>query len=294
MNKVTVPEGQSGRWRVERFHVSEVDAIRANLAGVTSDILNCDRNQMFESGTFTKLIYFDEDSKLHTVMSDTTKERNDHQEFVDIAFGRVLVNGLGIGVVIQALLEKSTVTSVHVVEKEKDVINLVADHYKARFGDRFVLHHASAFDFKPRGHYSFVWNDIWPDISDMNIPEMEQLKKKYEHRCSWQGCWAEEECRKMAAIIHIIDQHKAGKISKEQAHEAVTALRGTKAPVATDSDRVHIGMFNAFVEVFACPNCGNRLSVSREKTSALLTCTECGAKIVCASPAVVKELLREG
>ncbi|MCV5648158.1 hypothetical protein OFN55_36090, partial [Escherichia coli] len=60
------------------------------------------------------------------VMSNTPMEIRTCQDFIERATGRVLINGLGLGMVLHAILQKDDVTHVTVIEKEQDVINLVA------------------------------------------------------------------------------------------------------------------------------------------------------------------------
>jgi spermidine synthase len=124
-------------------------------------------------------------------MSDTPDERRDHLSAIREAKGHVLLNGLGLGCVLQSCLEKEGVTKVTVVEKEEDVIALVAPHYQERYGDRLEVVHADAFEYKPpKGvRYGMVWHDIWPNMCADNLPEMHRLHRKYGRRTEWQGSW---------------------------------------------------------------------------------------------------------
>jgi spermidine synthase len=128
-------------------------------------------------------------------MSDTNAEMRDHMQFVCQASGRVLINGLGLGMVLGAVLAKDSVTHVTVVELSQDVIDLVAAHYAC---DRLEVVCCSAFDYKPpKGlRYNAVWHDIWDDLCGDNLPEMTKLKRKYGSKTDWQGCWAEGQVRR--------------------------------------------------------------------------------------------------
>lgn len=189
---VDLPVGESGGVRVERFEVDEyaarIGALRAAVSG---------HRRSAPVGIYTKLIV---DGTL--MMSDTPDEKSDHLQPVMRAQhlgGRCLVNGLGLGMVVQALLSLENVEHVDVVEIDSRVIDLVAPHYQERFGDRLTVIHADALEQRsawPRGtRWSVAWHDIWPTISDENLPEVAKLKRSYGQRVSWQGAWAEAEAR---------------------------------------------------------------------------------------------------
>ena len=185
---VTVPEGQSGIWRVERFTIT-LD--QAKFESMRMSFRPGGRH--CRAGTYTRLM---RDSTV--VMSDTPDEKRDHYWFVRIAKGRVLVNGLGIGMVLNALLLKPEVEHVTVVEKSEDVIKLVAPHYA---GPRVEIVHADALEYRPAPGVRFdsVWHDIWDYICADNLPEMHKLHRRYGRRCEWQGSWARELCERYAA-----------------------------------------------------------------------------------------------
>lgn len=179
---VSVPEGVSGAWRVERFEIGKEDAAFALFSY---------GGRAPRPGTYTRLMRGGT-----VVMSDTPAEMHDHYAPVRAATGEVLINGLGLGMVVQACLEKHSVARVTVVELSEDVISLVAPHYQQRYGGRFRVIHASAFDYKPDlPAYGAVWHDIWDDLCEDNLPEMTRLKRKYARRADWQGCWSEHEVR---------------------------------------------------------------------------------------------------
>lgn len=182
---VTVPEGVSGKWSIRKFTVSEVDAkatlLRAMMKG----------RGYVPPGTYTELRC---DGR-GIVMTDTPDERRDHWEPVHMATGHVLINGLGIGMVLSAVLKKPEVTAVTVVEIDPDVVALVGPHYAS---ERMQIVTASAFDYRPtKGlRYGMVWHDIWDGICSDNLPEMTRLKRKYGRRTDWQGCWCEWQCKR--------------------------------------------------------------------------------------------------
>jgi spermidine synthase len=128
-------------------------------------------------------------------MSDTQDEINDLFDIFAHATGHVLVNGLGLGVVVEGLCRLPHVTHITIIENSKDVLTLVADHYRGKFGDRITIIHADALTWKPpRGtRYGAVWHDIWPSICSDHLPEMCKLHRKYGRRTEWQGSWCRAE-----------------------------------------------------------------------------------------------------
>lgn len=181
--KVAIPEGKSGEWKVERFVVPEqsIEGFRCAQEGRPVD-----------PGTYTRLI---KDGAWNVMMSDTPAEISDHLDFIHRATGRCLLNGLGLGVVLKALLTKPEVIHIDVVEIEQDIINLVWPTYQN--GDRITLHHDDAFSIQwsKDKRWDCIWHDIWPSICTDNLPEIAKLKHKYARRAKYQAAWVEELLR---------------------------------------------------------------------------------------------------
>lgn len=129
-------------------------------------------------------------------MNTKATGKRDHYPIVRRATGHVLLNGLGLGMVLGAVLQKEEVEQVTVIENSPDVIALVADHY--RIDPRVSIILADAFIWTPPkgAFYDCVWHDIWPAICSDNLPEMIKLHRKYGRRCDWQGSWCRAECER--------------------------------------------------------------------------------------------------
>lgn len=137
-------------------------------------------------GTYTRLM---RGSTL--VMSDTPDEKRDHYDFVRRARGHVLIHGLGLGMVLGAVLGKLEVSSVTVIELSQDVINLVGASYD---DPRVTIVCADALTWEPPkgARFGAVWHDIWDDICSDNREDMKLLHRRYGRRSTWQGSWGRE------------------------------------------------------------------------------------------------------
>jgi|HubBroStandDraft_3_1064219.scaffolds.fasta_scaffold80171_3 hypothetical protein len=188
IERVTVPEGKRGKWAIERFEVTKRDAAFGAIQAMQHG-----RGAILP-GIYTRLRH----AERGIVMSDTPDEMRDHYSIVFNAKDYVLLNGLGIGMVLGAVLKRAEVRHVIVIEKDSDVIALVGPHYQS---DRRVsIICADAFDWQPpKGErYGAVWHDIWDDLCGDNLLEMTKLKRKYGRRTDWQGCWGEYYIRRFA------------------------------------------------------------------------------------------------
>lgn len=181
--KSKIPEGERGNWKVEKFTVSESDSrfeeMRALMHG---------SRRFVPPGTYTRLMC----RGRGVIMSDTPDELRDFHRYVLRMSGSVLINGLGLGCVVQELLAKPDVTEVTVIEKEADVIALVAPHLA---DPRLTVIHADAYEWTPpKGkRWNFVWHDIWDNIVTDNLKGMSRLHRKYGRRCDEQRSWQREE-----------------------------------------------------------------------------------------------------
>lgn len=178
--RVTVPFGRSGRWSVVPVTCAPGDR---NMAYAAFNHEPC------IEGDYTALTH----SRSGLVMSDLGPEVVQSMPIIERGTGRVLIHGLGLGMVVAALLAKPDVTSIDVVERERDVIKLVAPSY---VDPRLHLHHGDAltFRFPPGTRWDCAWHDIWPTIDRDNLPAMRLLHRRYGHRVGWQASWGRRRC----------------------------------------------------------------------------------------------------
>ena len=177
---IDVPDGTSGDWKVESFEVGVGDFSQTISAMKTG--------RYVPYGKYKRLLHGST-----CVMSNTPDEIRDFSNFVYVAKGDILVNGLGLGVLLKALLNKPEVLSITVIEKSKDVIDLVSPSYK---DDRLTIINADAYEYQPpKGkRYDAVWHDIWNHICADNLDGMKTLHRKYGRRSDYQESWCRYKC----------------------------------------------------------------------------------------------------
>lgn len=129
------------------------------------------------------------------MMSDTRMEKNSNIEFVRRAFGDVFISGLGIGLIIHNIkekVEKGIVTSVTVIEKSQDVIDLVSPYYKD-MDIKYICGDVMEYKPKKEEKYDTIYFDIWPFISTDNLEDMRKLsyvwRSHKKDKGSWIGYW---------------------------------------------------------------------------------------------------------
>lgn len=137
------------------------------------------------------------------IMSDTPMEHNTNRRILNMANGDVLIGGLGIGMILMPLMEKEEVKSITIIEKEQEIIDMVASQLP--LNDKVKIINGNIYDNTfPRGtKFDTIYFDIWNTISTDDYEDMKYLKKLYK-RClrskkenpnAWIGSWAEYEAK---------------------------------------------------------------------------------------------------
>ena len=177
--------GQCGEYRLEHFTITDKDLV----AKVRSGIPN---------GTYISLKHRGE-----VVMSNTPMEQRTNLEFVSKAHGKVLIGGLGIGMIIIAIQDKPEVKQITVVEKYPEVIELVKDQLP--LNSKVNIVNDDVFEYKPLFKYNAIYMDIWNYINkDVYECEMKPLiaryrrylVKKKEDEQRYIDCWCKYQAKK--------------------------------------------------------------------------------------------------
>jgi hypothetical protein len=134
--KVNIPEGSSGDFSVKHIHTDKW----------------CDTKEPLD--TYTILYH-----KHEHIMQDTTREYKEHEQFLKDVSGNVIVAGLGLGLINQSLINNPNVTSVTIVEKYQEVIDLVWKYCPKN--DIIRLIHSDIYEWKPDCVFDIGWFDSW-------------------------------------------------------------------------------------------------------------------------------------
>ncbi|MDD5068720.1 MAG: hypothetical protein PHN89_03930 [Candidatus Pacebacteria bacterium] len=180
-----IPEMTFGQWRVEKFFISENDAKLSNMRTA----MHAGQGGMFISpGNYTRLMRGGV-----IVMSDTPAEINESISIINNAIGSVLINGLGLGYVLEEVIRKPGIIDITVIEIDKDLIDNVGEYYLNKYINfplEIINADALQWNAPPWRRYNAVWNDIWDYICIDNWPEYVKLHRKYSKRkADWVGSW---------------------------------------------------------------------------------------------------------
>lgn len=181
-----IPEGRRGVAAVEHFDVSDGDSNMSALRGGASFV---------PPGRYARLMIGSS-----VVMSDTRFERLTNYEIVRKSAGRVLVAGLGLGMILYPILRKEEVRSVLVVEKHQDVIDLIGPHFTS---SKLRVVCADIFAWTPEAgeRFDVIYFDIWPTQATEHLAEMARLHQRFKSRLDrtnpecWMGSWARDFLR---------------------------------------------------------------------------------------------------
>lgn len=191
---VTWPENTAGDWSIRH---------KVYPAGATLDII----------GMRAAILTGAKPIKLHLVsdwtvrelrngdgivMSDHPHELADHYPFYKAACGNVLVGGLGLGYIAAKLSEKRIVKQITVVEKEADVIKLVAPF----MSEKIAIIHGDLFEYLRKNpdieSFDCAYYDIWTGTNEGTwVDNVVPLRRLTAGRAPklpvW--CWQEDTMR---------------------------------------------------------------------------------------------------
>jgi precorrin-6B methylase 2 len=221
LQTVSIPEGTAGNFSIKKLNITEDQVRMHNLRCM----INNEMERQLTPGIYTQLC-----EKTRIWMSDTPAEQLDHSEFVLKAHGHILITGLGIGMVAAACLRKPEVKSIIVIERQPEVIQLVAPTLQKMAevaGKPLQIIEADALKWKPNQKFDLAWHDIWPDICADNAESMDQIIEWYcTHVHEEQSCWCENQVRELAEQDALMERlrHK----TRNRLHSAETEINGIK------------------------------------------------------------------
>lgn len=148
-------------------------------------------------GRYVRLI-----NRCDCVMSDTPMEKETNRDFVRNAHGNVLIGGLGIGLIVLAIQDKEDVKQITVVEKNREVIELVGKQLP--LNSKVCIVNDDVFEYKPLIKYNTIYMDIWNYINeDVYNKQMKPLINRYrkylvpkaEDENRYIDCWCKRQAK---------------------------------------------------------------------------------------------------
>lgn len=195
-----IPEGAKGNVKVEHFEI-----------GAPSLRMMFRPQEMIAPGRYVQLLV-----NGGVMMSDTQMEQRSNMGVVSEARGDVLIAGLGLGMVLVPILRKPEVRTVTVIEKNENVIDLILPAIVEKvpqakettftgkgFGGveetkpKLDVVVGDIFDWQPPkgAKWDVIYFDIWAEICEDNLDEMEKLHRKFARRKKkdgWMDSWQKE------------------------------------------------------------------------------------------------------
>jgi len=171
---VQVPEYDHDGVQIKRFVVTEQEA---NISKLRAAFNPQRGDRSADAGTYTNLIVDDV-----IWMSDTPAEIRD-LEAVDYAMagsGSMLIAGLGLGVVLNRAITMHNISGIDVVEMDPRIVAAVGPYFQELAEEHDVdleIHTADihAWRAPPGSGWDIGWFDIWPTISDLDLPEVREV-----------------------------------------------------------------------------------------------------------------------
>ena len=152
-------------------------------------------------GTYTRLR---DNKENQTMMSDMPMEIRTNAPFVAAAHGRVLIAGLGIGLILMSIQDKEDVEFICVVEIHKEIIDLITKQLP--LNGKVKIIHADIFklNLKKGTKFDIIYFDIWNDICGDNYEPSKKLHRKFsrylnrENPRAWMDSWRREDFKRMS------------------------------------------------------------------------------------------------
>ena len=176
-------DGKAGDFELSHFEIGE-NNLYAMFHGISC-------------GEFVRLVH-----NGSVVMSDTDMEKLTNANFVRNAHGNVLIGGLGIGLILLAIQDKPEVEKIVVVEKHREVIDLVKDQLP--LNGKVEVVNADVWEYTPEEKFNTIYMDIWNYINtDVYRDSMKPLIVRYgkflvpkqEDNNRFIDCWCRNEAK---------------------------------------------------------------------------------------------------
>jgi len=168
-------DGEQNGIKIQRFEIGEREERFSMLRAAAGH-----HGEGIAAGTYVRLLVGG-----GVMMSNTPVEAMESESAVRRAFGRMLIGGLGLGIMLHPILESDDVEHVTVVECHEDIIALVTPSLQRWIDSgKLEIVLGDVFTWKPpRGtKYQCCWFDVWPDLCSDYFGEANKLKRRFSRR----------------------------------------------------------------------------------------------------------------
>ncbi len=189
-----IPEKEFGDWRIDSSVFSEFQSATDKLKLLHSPLSFPET--YVPPGWYKRLCMIEEKS---IMMSNTWAEIGGHYELFMGAHGRVLMNGLGLGIAAWVVDKLPEVEEIVVQEIDQEIIDAVMPTLQAHSTKVSVFRTDAWNGLAGNDSYNYIWHDIWPTYTPENIQEFNDIRCLYreyienpKEQLECQGCWSEE------------------------------------------------------------------------------------------------------
>ena len=172
---------------------------------------------MYQPGIYVHLL---DKQKDEVVMSNIPAEIYDHAEICRKSHGRVLICGLGLGMILHQLCRNDHISEIVVVEKESEIIDMIVPAFPE---DKVTILPGDAFlpdECGITGQFDTMFFDIWNNITSQTYSEIQELsvlwmnwqspqiqifhrreksaqeaKRRQKFNCTEKEMWKSNKCR---------------------------------------------------------------------------------------------------
>jgi len=198
---------RKGLWTLEEVKYSGQDVAHDRMSQSDQDLQN-DYTLTFSDpelpGVYTALRH----KHRGVVMVDAPWEYQTQLGIVQMMKGRVLIGGLGVGQIIDMIVENENVyqniSEIVVLESEQDVIDLVAKKYKSVAKLKIILDDAKTCDPKKYGFFDVAWFDIWDTNECTTIFSRIEVLTRWSPYCELIDAWEQQNCLDTALSLGLI------------------------------------------------------------------------------------------
>jgi len=188
-----IPEGKQGKFRIEHRVFGPGEAIP--LINQRTAIFRGCKPANIKYDVPVRFHYLTEDGGTWT--SDVPQEQEQQARAVMGFTGEVLVGGLGIGMIAHILAEMRMVRRIVIVEKQKEVIDLVWPHIQKELHGKGEIVHANLFQYlrETDENFNYAFYDIWTSDGERTLKEYVLPLRKLSERIVEDDhikCWNED------------------------------------------------------------------------------------------------------